>query len=425
MVSSVAATPTVPGDIEAVRRREIVVAKRRATALLAVVAMAFVVAVLTTDDTGGGGYLRAGLEAAMVGGLADWFAVVAIFRHPLRLPIPHTAVIVQRKDAFGETLGQFVQQHFLNADTVGERMRTVGIADRAARWVGQPENARRAAGYGAELAVRLADVVKDDDLLHLAEGEVRARLQRVDVAPLAGRLLEIVTEEGRHRELVDSVLRGLDTFLEENEPLLRERFTAESPWWVPEVIDDRIFNRLVIGVRAIIRGDTIGGSEELRERIDVVVARIIDRLEHDDVWRTRAEQLKNELLDHPALRSFIESLWTDVKDTLRLQAADDGSALRARVTELIASASDRFLEDRALVARADKVIERGVNAVIETFGDEITRIISTTIAQWDGEETAGRLELLLGRDLQFIRINGTIVGGLAGLTIHAVAEVLA
>ena len=410
--------------MEAIRLREIRSAKRRATALLFLVAVAFVFVAITTDDEGSAGYLRAGLEAAMVGGLADWFAVVAIFRHPLRLPIPHTAVIVQRKDAFGETLGQFVQQHFLNADTVGERVRTIGVADRASSWVRQRDNARKMAGYAAELAVRLADVVKDDDLLHLAETEVRARLTHLDVAPLAGRLLEVVTEEGRHRELVDSVLRGLDGFLEENETLLRERFIDESPWWVPEVIDDRIFNRLVMGVRAIIRGDTVGGSEELRERIDVVVQRIIDRLEHDDVWRARAEVLKDDLLDHPALRTFIESLWADLKETLREQAADDGSALRARLTDVIVSASERFREDEALMARADEVFERGVNAVVETFGDEITRIISSTISQWDGEETAGRLEQLLGRDLQFIRINGTIVGGLAGLAIHGVSDLL-
>ncbi|WP_436793000.1 DUF445 domain-containing protein [Actinospongicola halichondriae] len=416
---------TVPfSDLEQVRGREITAAKRRATALLALVAIAFVVAVLTTDDEGSAAYLRAGLEAAMVGGLADWFAVVAIFRHPLGIPIPHTAVIVQRKDAFGETLGEFVQQNFLNAETVGERVRAIGVSDRASAWVIDPEHAQKVAGYGAELAVRLADVVKDDDLLHMAEHEVRARIERLDVAPLAGRLLEIVTEEGRHRELVDSVLRGLDRFLEENEALLRERFTHESPWWVPDVIDDRIFNRLLVGVRAIIQGDTIGGSDELRERIDVVVARIIDRLEHDDVWRARAEVLRDELLDHPALRTFIESLWADLKETLREQAADDGSVLRGRLTDLVVSAATRFREDEALMRRADEVVESAVGAVIETFGGEITNLISSTIGQWDGEETAGRLELLLGRDLQFIRINGTIVGGLAGLAIHGVADVL-
>jgi uncharacterized membrane-anchored protein YjiN (DUF445 family) len=416
----ITAPPAPPG--EAFRRQEIRRAKVRATGLLGVVAVALLVVVATTDDSGGAGYARAALEAAMVGGLADWFAVVAIFRHPLGLPIPHTAVIVSRKDAFGETLGQFVQQHFLNAATVGDRIRGVGVADRTSAWLLTPGSADKVAGYAAELVVRLADVVKDDDLVHVAETEIRSRLERVDVAPLAGRLLEVVTEEGRHRELIDGVLRGLDGFLAENEELLRERFGQESPWWVPEVVDDRIFGRLLTGVRSIIRGDTVGGSDELRRRIDLAVERIIDRLENDDVWRRRAEQLKDELLDHPAFRTFLESLWEDLKTTLRTQAADDGSTLRLRLTDMVITVADRFREDPLLMARVDEVAVRAVSAVLDTFGDEITSLISSTIEQWDGEETASRLELLLGRDLQFIRINGTIVGGLAGALIYLVSK---
>lgn len=409
---------------DAPREQSILAAKRRATGLLAVVAAGFVAVALTTPDEGGWGYLRAGLEAAMVGGLADWFAVVAIFRHPLRVPIPHTAVIVSRKDEFGETLGQFVQEHFLNPSTVGERVRGAGVADRVSAWALEPDNARIVAGHAAELVVRLAEITRDDDLVHLAETEVRSRLERVDVAPLAGRLLEVVTEEGRHRELIDAVLRGLDAFLAENEVILRQRFVAESPWWLPEVIDEQIFRRLLRGVRSIIQGDTVGGSDELRARIDAVVVRIVDRLEHDGVWQRRAEQLKDELLDHPAFRRFIESLWHDVKETLRTQAGDGGSAVRRRLAELVIHGAERFREDPALMERFDEVVDSAIRAVVDTFGDEITRIIAGTIAHWDGEETASRLELLLGRDLQFIRINGTVVGGLAGLAIHAAGDLL-
>ena len=418
--------PPVP-DLAA-RQQDIRRAKRRATGLLALVTLAFLVVAVTTEREGATGYLRAGLEAAMVGGLADWFAVVAIFRHPLGLPIPHTAVIVTRKDQFGQTLGQFVQEHFLTAATISERVRSLGVADRASAWVlerdasGEPVNAARLAGHAAELVVRLAEAVEDDDLVHVAETAVRSRLAEVDVAPLGARLLTMATEEGRHRELVDAVLVGLDTFLAENEPLLRERFSSESPWWVPEVVDARIFERLLAGVRAIMRGDTVGGSDELRSRIDLAVARIIGRLEEDDAWQRRLEELKLELLDHPALRSFLDSLWADTKATLRTEALDGGSALRQRLTALIVSAAERFQADEHAMARVDELAEQAASAVVETFGDEITRLISATIAQWDGEETASRMELLLGRDLQFIRINGTIVGGLAGLAIHAVGE---
>jgi uncharacterized membrane-anchored protein YjiN (DUF445 family) len=418
--------PPVP-DME-LREREIRQAKRRATGLLVLVTIAFLVVATTTDREGGTGYLRAGLEAAMVGGLADWFAVVAIFRHPLGIPIPHTAVIVNRKDQFGQTLGQFVQEHFLNAATISERVRGLGVAERASSWVlerdetGATANAERLAGHAAELVVRMAEAVEDDDLVHVVETAVRSRLVEVDVAPFGARLLTVVTEEGRHRELVDAVLVGLDAFLAENEVLLRQRFSSESPWWVPDVVDDRIFERLLTGVRAIIRGDTVGGSDELRARIDVAMNRIIGRLQDDEVWQARAEELKHELLDHPALRGFLDSLWTDTKDALRAQALDGGSELRQRLGGLIVSAAERFRADERSMARVDELAEQAASAVVETFGDEITRMISATISQWDGEETASRLELLLGRDLQFIRINGTIVGGLAGLAIHAVGE---
>jgi len=426
-VSAVA--PDLP-DLDA-RRLDIRRAKARATGLLALVAVAFLVVAFTTEDRGAGGYLRAGLEAAMVGGLADWFAVVAIFRHPLGIPIPHTAVIVTRKDAFGQTLGQFVRENFMDADVIGARVRRAGVAERASAWVlerdaeGRPANAEVLAGHAAELVVRLAEAVEDDDFVHVVERAVRGRLADVDVAPLAARLLAVATEEGRHRELVDAVLVGLDSFLAENEPLLRARFGSESPWWVPDVVDDRIFDRLLSGVRAIIRGDTVGGSDELRGRIDLAVTRLAGRLEQDDAWRRRAEELKVELLDHPALREFLDSLWSDTKDALRTQALDGGSALRQRSAELAVTAAERFRADPASMARIDELAEQAARAVVETFGDEITRLIASTISAWDGEETASRLELLLGRDLQFIRINGTIVGGVAGVVIHAIGALAA
>lgn len=404
------------------RERDIARAKRRATGLLAAVSVLFVAVAVTTDDVGATGYLMAALEAAMVGGLADWFAVVAIFRRPLGLPIPHTAVIVSRKDAFGQTLGEFVQQHFLNADIVGERVRAVEPAERASAWLLEEGNTAKVAGYGASLAVRLAEAVEDDDLVHMVEHEVRDRLERLDVAPLAGRLIEMATDDGRHRELIDAVLKGLDGFLADNESLLRERFGREAPWWLPDVIDDRIFERLLSGVRAIIRGDTVGGSDELRRRMDQVVVRMVDRLEHDEVWHDRAEALMSDLLDHPALRQFLESLWSDSKIALRAQALDEGSDLRLRIAETIDRAARRFRQDPSMMARVDDAIEATTRAVVDTFGDEIARLISSTVEAWDGEETASRLELLLGRDLQFIRINGTIVGGLAGLAIHAVGQ---
>ena len=396
--------------------------KARATALLLVVTAMFLATVVLTDGDGASGYLRAALEAGMVGGLADWFAVTAIFRHPLGIPIPHTAVIVRRKDAFGQTLGDFVQEHFLSAEQLRAQVEAIGPSTRAARWALEPGNADRVAGHVAGVAVRLADAIRDDEVLHMAERELRTRVERLDVAPLAGRLLRIATEDGRHRELVDSVLHGLDQFLAENEQLLRDRFGQETPWWLPEVIDDRIFQRLVSGVRSILAGDTVGGQDELRDRLDASVVRVIDRLQHDPVWARRAEELTQDLLDHPELRRFLAEIWDDVKESVRVQAGDDSSILRARLAAAIRTGVRRFQQDPALVEQADRLVVSAAGAVANEFRDEIRELVASTIRRWDGRETADRMELLLGRDLQFIRINGTLVGALAGTVIHGIAE---
>lgn len=406
------------------RHDEIRRARARATGLLALAALGWLVVVVTTEDHGAAGYARAGLEAAMIGGLADWFAVVAIFRHPLGLPIPHTAVITSRKDAFASTLGGFVHDNFLTADTIGPRVAAVGVSERAVEWLRREGNAEIIAGYVTDLALRLAEAVEDDEVYDFLDAQLRDRVGSIDIAPLAGRLLETVTDEGRHDELVDSILRGLDAFLDENEALLRERFVKQSPWWVPEVVDDVLFRRLLDGIRGVVRGDTVGGADELRSRIDGVLDRIVDSLEHDEVWSRRAAELRDDMLDHPAVADLLRSLLTDARSVLAAQTADEGSRLRTQTADLVRRIGDRVAADPEVAARVDATAVRMAEGITDAFGDEIVRIIETTIAGWDGEETASRLELLLGRDLQFIRINGTVVGGLAGLTIHAIGQLL-
>ncbi|GIU86560.1 MAG: hypothetical protein KatS3mg009_1075 [Acidimicrobiia bacterium] len=409
---------------EAARTRELRAAKRRATGLLLAAAAAFVVVAATTADDGWTGYLRAGLEAAMVGGLADWFAVTALFRHPLGLPIPHTAVIRERKDSFGETLGEFVQENFLSADAIAERVRSSYAVARAADWLARPVNARVLAGHVAGVAVGLADALRDEDVNEAVDTEIRRAVERVEVAPLAGRLLRFATESGRHQELLDSMLRGAQRFLEDNREALRERFGRQSPWWLPMAVEDRIFERLVEGVTVLLQSVNDDPRHELRAHFDARVAELADRLEHDPALRERGEQLKRELLEHPQLRAWSASLWADAKRTLRAQASDPASPLRDRLAGAFATAGERLRADAVLAGKAEDLVDRAVRAVVERFSDELAALVSGTIARWDADETSHRLELLLGRDLQFIRINGTIVGGLAGVAIHGVGRLL-
>ena len=413
--------PPRPAD-DRVRRRLLQQGRRRATGLLIAVALAFVALQIWGGDATWVGYAEVMVEAGMVGGLADWFAVVALFRHPLHVPIPHTAIIVERKDQFGETLGDFVQTSFLTPDIIAERVRAAGVVPRLAAWLADPGNADRLARHAADAAVTAADLLRDDEVHGAIEQVVRRRIEMTPLAPLAGRALGVMTEGGRHHDLLDVMLQALDRFLTENNASLRARFGNESPWWLPEAAEDRIFERLLDGARKVIGEVARNPDHELRADFDARVRRLVDELQTSPALGARGEDLKHELLDHPELRAWVAGMWTDVKAGLRGQAADPDSELRARLAAAIAALGHRLLDDPALAGRVEEGIEAGVRYIADHFSDEIGTMVSGTISRWDAHETADRLELLLGPDLQYIRINGTVVGSLAGLAIHTISQ---
>jgi len=415
-------TPPVRREEE--RRRQLRTMKRRATGFLVGTTVLFLLVTLLTDSTGFWGYIQAMAEASMVGGLADWFAVTALFRHPLGIPIPHTAVIVERKDEFGRTLGEFVQENFLSAGVITERVRNARVVQRAADWLSNPANATQLSGHAADLAVGLADLVNDEDVHRLVDDELSAAVERLPVAMLAGRGLEMMTAENRHHELFDAILRGLERFLDDSRETLRTRFAQEAPWWLPDAVDDRIFDRLFEGVCRLLRDVNRDPNHEVRKQFDNWIESLIERLENSPEMQARVDELKREVLDHPQLREWSGSLWGEVKEALREQAAEPESELRKRIADGVQALAGRLRDDEALRAKAEQMIEDGVAFFAEHFHDELAELISGTVERWDASETAEKLELLLGRDLQWIRINGTVVGGLAGLVIHAIAQAL-
>jgi uncharacterized membrane-anchored protein YjiN (DUF445 family) len=416
------AGPPVREEAERIHRLRAM--KRRATGLLVAMAVAFVVITVFGDNTGWTGYVQAAVAASLVGGVADWFAVTAVFRHPLGVPIPHTAVIVERKDKFGETLGAFVQENFLSSDAMTARLREAHLARRLGDWLADRAHAETLARHVADAAVELADMLRDEDVQSVLHEQVRRGLETVPLAPLAGKVLRGATEDGRHQELFDAVLRGVGRSLDQNRETLRSRFEEESPWWVPTAIDHRIFDRLLDGLCSFFDSINADPDHEVRARLDDWIEQLAERLEHSPEYRVRGEQLKGELLDHPELRAWLGSLWIDAKAALRSQAADPESELRQRLADAIVAAGERLRSDPALAAKVDDVIEWGVRYVGEHFHAEIAGLVSGTLARWDAEETSRKLEILLGPDLQFIRINGTVVGGLVGLGIHFVGNVM-
>ncbi len=360
----------------------------------------------------------------MVGALADWFAVTALFRHPLGLPIPHTAIIPNRKDQLGRGLGTFVQTNFLAPAVLSERLRSVGVAQRLGVWLGQPEHAHRLSSNAGALVRGLTEVMGDEDIQRTLETGILQRVREVPAAPLMARVVEAAMSGRHHQALLDTTLNGLSGLLEENRWLLRQKLAEQSPWWVPEPIDDRLFKKFFAGVQGFLAEVAGDPDHELRHQLDVRVAELAVRLRTDPALIARGEQLKAELLEHPEVRAWLDSLWRNTKASILAVADDPDSDLRRRLDAALERAGRSLQEDPVLQAKVNGWIEKVVGYLAEEYGHEIADLIATTVARWDGAEASRRIELQVGRDLQFIRINGTVVGGLAGLAIYSIGQLL-
>ncbi len=405
------------------RQRELRRMKAVATGFLVAAAIVFVFAKANEEDSGAWvGYVRAGAEAAMVGALADWFAVTALFRHPLRIPIPHTAIIPRRKNQIGRSLGEFVQGNFLTRDVLMERLQGVHVGQRLGGWLAQPVNATRAAEAATDAVRGTIEVLDDRDVQEALGTAVERRLRAAEVAPLLGKAIDVAVEGDHHQRLLDAVMKGLASFLEENRNTFRTRLESESPWWVPESIDDRIFDKIFRGVQSFLGDVRSDADHEVRGAIDVRIRALAERLRDDPVMIAKAEEIKHELLSHPDVQDWFASLWGELKRAVLDAAGDPTSELRVRITGALGRLGTRLREDPALQAKVDDWVERAVVHVVENYRGEVADLISSTVERWDAQDTSRRIELQVGRDLQFIRINGTVVGGLAGLAIHAIGE---
>jgi uncharacterized membrane-anchored protein YjiN (DUF445 family) len=411
-------------DGEAARRRGLRAMKARATGLLIGAAVVFVVVRLFGGDAAWVGYVEAAAEGAMVGGLADWFAVTALFRHPLGIPIPHTAIIPTRKDQLGRAIGGFVEENFLTGGVVRDKLRSVGVSGRTAAWVTRDENAATVSRHASAAIAGAAGVMRDETVQAALEHSVTAWVERVPLAPLAGRALELATAEGRHEELVDAAVQGGLRFLDEHREALRDRFGRESPWWVPETIDDRIFTKLFDGLRGFLMEVGASPHHEFRDYLEQRVRDLAARLQTDPDLIARGEEIKRQIVTHPAVRRWTMSLWADLKSLLQRQAQDPSSQLRQRIAAEVVAVGERVAADPALQAKIDGWFEQVVMFLVEEHRHEAGDLIAHTVERWDPRDAATRVELAVGRDLQYIRINGTVVGGLAGIAIHAVGSLI-
>jgi uncharacterized membrane-anchored protein YjiN (DUF445 family) len=403
--------------------------KAVALAFLLGAAVLYVVARLYESSQGGAagawvGYLETMAEASMVGALADWFAVTALFRHPLGLPIPHTAIIQRKKDALGENLGDFVGANFLSEGVVADKLQRVGIGNRLGSWLAQPRNAERVT---AELstAVRAAvTVLRDEDVQAVLENALVRRLIEKPWGPPLGRLLGQLLADGAHHKLVDLLTERAYEWVRDNHGSVVRVVSKRLPGWSPRFVDDLVADKFYGEVLAFAWAVRSDPEHPMRKAVDTFLMEFAQDLRTDPATMERAESVKLQVLEHPEVQIVLGSAWGTAKKMLLDAAEDPSSELRRRVRDELVTLGARLTGDAELRSKVDNWCQDVARYVIANYRGEITTLITDTVQRWDAEETSRKVELQVGRDLQFIRINGTVVGALAGLTIHALSQFL-
>ena len=368
------------------------------------------------------GYVRAFAEAAMVGGLADWFAVTALFRHPLRLPIPHTAIIPRNKDRIAGTLAQFLRDNFLTPAVVARRMQRLDVAGAAGRWLANPPLANGRIGTGASrLFADILESLDQERLGGMAKGAIASRLRAIDLSPLFGQALSAAIASDRHLPLLDGIIRWAAKVLEANEHLIREmvhqRAGSVMRW---TGLDETLANKIIAGLHKLITEMADDPQHPLRAKAVEGLERLAEDLQHKTELRARVEGFKAEMLENQAFQRWIGGLWESSRAALLRVARDPERVMAGKMGEALRQFGTTLQNDPRLADTINRFARRTAVGAASDYGDGIVRLVSDTIRGWDAETVTGRLENAVGRDLQYIRINGTLVGGLVGVILHAV-----
>ncbi|MEW1865925.1 DUF445 domain-containing protein [Streptomyces sp. NPDC088194] len=418
--------PGAPGaDPDEARRAGVRRMKLIATGFLLVATVVYGLAKWAGSQGAGGwaGYVAAAAEAGMVGALADWFAVTALFRRPLGLPIPHTAIIPTKKDALGASLGDFVGENFLSSDVVRTRLRAVGIGSRLGGWLSEPANADKVTDQAAAALRGALRVLRDSDVQAVVGEAITRRAEAHEIGPGLGKLLERVVADGGHKRLVDLVCVRAHDWLVEHGDSVMVAVQGGAPGWTPRFVDRRIGERVYKELLRFVTEMRDSPGHPARGAVDRFLGDFAGELQSDPDTRARVERLKRDLLARSEVQDLIASAWGAVRAMVVAAADDEHSELRRRARTSLLALGARLSSDARLQAKVDGWLEDAATYLVTTYRDEITSLISETVAGWDAEQTSRKIEAHVGRDLQFIRINGTVVGAMAGLLIYAISRV--
>jgi uncharacterized membrane-anchored protein YjiN (DUF445 family) len=417
---SVTGVPIVTANPELDERRRRGLRRMR-TLAVSLLVFAALVYVVTLGQGGLLGFVNAGAEASMVGAFADWFAVTALFKHPLGIPVPHTALIPRRKDELGRSLEEFVGENFLQESIIRERMDAAQLSRRLGSWVRAEENARRVVDEAASLLHLVLSRVRDEDMATLINEALLPRFLAEPISPVAGSLLQEIVRDGAHHGVIDLVLEEAHRWLTQNEETFVEVVGERAPWWSPTALNDRVTHRIHTEVVDWVEDIRHDPYHHARTALDSALGQLAEDLLHDPATQERMERLKDRMLGHPQLVVTATSLWNAFRRALMESLEDADGPLRNRAVHELVRFGERLEHDDELRARLDKYAADLAVFTVSRYGDELTAVITHTVNRWDGKEAADRIELHVGRDLQFIRINGTIVGGLVGVVIHALS----
>jgi uncharacterized membrane-anchored protein YjiN (DUF445 family) len=398
--------------------------RRRATALLAGFAVLFILTALLAHlrpalSPFWVGLVRAIAEAAMVGGVADWFAVTALFRHPMGLPIPHTAIVAKRKDRIGRSLGNFVGNNFLARDVIARQLAGMRLGERAARWLAEPGHQAGLARALAGGVARAAESIPNEELQESVHSALVVQLRKAKVAPLLGDLLRLATTDDRHQELLDRLVTLVSRIVHDNKELIRHRISEESPWWVPGAVDDKLYQKIVAGIERTLADVAANDAHPLREQFDHALRDFVEKLHNSPETIARAEEMKERLLAHPAVGELSDALLGAARTALARYAGPEAPSPEP-LQRALGAVAERALGNESLLREVDESVARLVLGVVEQYRPEVAAAIARTVEGWDATEASRKIEIQIGRDLQFIRINGTLVGGLVGLLLYLV-----
>jgi uncharacterized membrane-anchored protein YjiN (DUF445 family) len=370
-------------------------------------------------------FVRAFAEAAMVGGLADWFAVTAIFRHPLGIPIPHTAVIPKNQDRIADAVGRFIADNFLKPELVAERVKDKDLSEALGKWLAEPAQSTALAGGLVSAVPALLDALDDETVAAFLREQAAEAAEGASVAPAFGSVLEALAEQGRHQAILDALLKQGYRLLESNQELIRDRIRGRSGWFMRFVsADKKVADTVIDAVNDLLYEVASDSDHPVRRQLNQMVAEFADDLRRDPELQARVGTWLQDAAKHPSVAGAVEAGWVAFKAALRRDCASPNGRLRAWMQNALTNLGAGLLREpqvrEALNARLRSLLVQ----LAERHGEDVARLVSETIRKWDSQTIVDKLETNVGRDLQFIRLNGTIIGGLVGLVLHAGAEVL-